>query len=138
MDLSISLISWKSNTIRIMTRFVQFIDANEKAFPRMKVAFMNEQPDEGKKAREFYQLRINGCSLHKRFSIKTRWRIIIANEEKCRSPRLKGATCMTLRGTDKKGGLWDRLSWHHADFSKQPLSLPYTAVFDPPSASFLR
>lgn len=55
-----------------MTRFVQFIDANEKAFPRMQVAFMNEQPDKGKKAREFYQLRINGCSLHKMFSIKTR------------------------------------------------------------------
>lgn len=29
-------------------------------------------------------------------------------------PRLRGATCMTLGGTDKKGGPWDRLSWHHA------------------------
>jgi len=29
-------------------------------------------------------------------------------------PRLRGATCMTLGGTDKKGGSWDRLSWHHA------------------------
>lgn len=31
-----------------------------------------------------------------------------------RLPRLRGATCMTLGGTDKKGGPWDRLSWHHA------------------------
>lgn len=31
-----------------------------------------------------------------------------------RLPRLRGATCMTLGGTDKKGGSWDRLSWHHA------------------------
>lgn len=37
-------------------------------------------------------------------------------------PRLKGATCMTLGGTDKKGGSWDRLSWHHADVSVQPPS----------------
>lgn len=29
----------------------------------------------------------------------------VENENAYRLPRLKGATCMTLRGTDKKGGL---------------------------------
>lgn len=43
-------------------------------------------------------------------------------------PRLRGATCMTLKGTDKKGGSWDRLSWHYDDFSIQPPSSPPFAV----------
>ena len=63
-------------------------------------------------------------------SINNNYYTVYSNcKEKCRSPRLKGATCMTLKGTDKKGGLWDRLSWHYGDFLKQPLSLPYTQLF---------
>lgn len=52
-------------------------------------------------------------------------------------PRLRGATCMTLEGTDKKGGPRDRLSWHHgATFQcNHRRSHPYAASVLPASSS---